>query len=116
MTPSLPENQSQHGKAVLTENSEAADGREIDQETEEWAAMGRITPNSGLILEPVYPWIIVVGSSRLLRPDLHQHCQKYSSALATEADLGAKLLAVGSLAEQNVKAAVAPVYKFQRFG
>lgn len=63
MAPSLPENQSQHGKAVLTENSEARDGKEIDQETEEWTAMVHITQNSRLILELVYPQIIVVGSS-----------------------------------------------------
>lgn len=63
MTPSLPEKQNQHGKAVLSEKSEATDGKEIDQETEEWTAVLRITQKSCLILELVYPWIIVAGSS-----------------------------------------------------
>lgn len=61
MTPSLPENQ--RGKAVLTEKPEATDGKEIDQETEEWPALLRITQIAGLILELVYSRIIVARSS-----------------------------------------------------
>lgn len=47
MTPGPPlENQSQSGNAVLTENSEETDGKEIKQETEEWTPVLRIAQKS----------------------------------------------------------------------
>lgn len=100
MTPSLPENQSQHGKAVLTEKPEATDGKEIDQETEEWTGLPCIAQKSCLTLELFM--IIVARSS----PD-----SKSAPAL--------QRLVRGRRPEQpvqNLKSAVAPVYKFWRFG